>query len=48
MFSDLSALASSVFQVLTDIFNLYTGSILLCGVLVLWLLRRIVKFFQYL
>lgn len=46
MLSDLSLMADKLFSLLTSIFNLYTGSILLSGVLILWLLRRVVRFFR--
>lgn len=45
MFQDFSLLLSSIFEVLGQIFNVYTGSIVLTGVLALWLLRKIAKLF---
>lgn len=48
MLSDLSLMLESVFNTLTQVFNLYTGSIVLTGVLALWLLRKIVKIFKHL
>lgn len=46
MFVDLSLLVDQIFNVLTMIFNLYTGSIVLSGVLALWLLRKVVNVFR--
>lgn len=48
MLSDLSLMADKIFDILTAIFNLYTGSIVLTGVLALWLLRKVVNVFQHL
>lgn len=48
MFADLTSLVGSIFAVLTQIFNLYTGVGLLGGVLALWLIRRVVKVFRHL
>lgn len=46
MLSNLSLLAEAVFNTLTQIFNLYTGSIVLTGVLALWLLRKVANLFR--
>ena len=46
MFEELSAYVDAVFQCLTSIFNLYTGSVLLSGVLALWLFRKVIKIFR--
>lgn len=46
MLNDLAVMADSVFGVLTQIFNLYTGCIVLTGVLAMWLLRKVVKLFR--
>lgn len=46
MLADLSLLLESVFNTLTQVFNLYTGSIVLTGVLALWLLRKVAKLFR--
>ena len=46
MFEDLSLVAGTFFQVMTQVFDLYTGSMLLSGVLALWLLRKVVKIFR--
>lgn len=46
MLSDLSMMVDTIFQVLTSIFNLYTGTMLLSGVLALWLLRKVVSIFN--
>ncbi len=46
MFDGLSLIAGTFFQVMTQVFDLYTGSMLLSGVLALWLLRKVVKIFR--
>lgn len=46
MLSDLSMMVDTIFHVLTSIFNLYTGTMLLSGVLALWLLRKVVSIFN--
>lgn len=46
MLSDLSIMLSSIMGVLTQIFNLYTGCIVLTGVLALWVLRKVVTLFR--
>lgn len=46
MLADLSLLLESLFNTLTQVFNLYTGSIVLTGVLALWLLRKVAKLFR--
>ena len=46
MIADLQAMADSMFVLLTQIFNLFTGQILLVGVLALWLLRKVVKIYR--
>lgn len=48
MFDDLNALADAIFSTLTQVFNLYTSSIVLSGVLALWLLRKAIKVFKHL
>ena len=48
MLSDLSLFADSVFNKLTQVFNLYTGSVVLSGVLALWLVRKVVNLFRHL
>lgn len=48
MLSDLSLMADKIFEVLTAIFNLYTGSIVLTGALALWLLRKVTNVFLHL
>ena len=45
MFNDLNLFFSSLMAVLGQIFTLVTSSVL-CGVLALWLLRKVVKFFK--
>lgn len=47
MFDDLSLIAGVFFDTMTQIFDLYTGSMLLSGVLALWLLRKVVKIFRH-
>lgn len=46
MLSDLSIMLSSIMGVLTQIFNLYTGCIVLTGALALWVLRKVVTLFR--
>ena len=48
MFDDLNTLVDTIFSTLTQIFNLYTSSIVLSGVLALWLLRKAIKVFKHL
>ena len=48
MFDDLNAFADTIFSFLTQVFNLYTSSIVLSGVLALWLLRKAIKVFKHL
>ena len=46
MLSDLAVLLESIMNTCTQIFNLYTGTIVLTGVLALWLLRKVYKLFK--
>lgn len=46
MLSDLALMLESIMNVCTQIFNLYTGSIVLTGVLALWLLRKVYKLYN--
>ena len=46
MLSDLALMLESIMNTLTQIFNLYTGSIVLTGVLALWLLRKVYKLYK--
>lgn len=48
MLSDLSLMADKIFEILTAIFNLYTCSMVLTGVLALWLLRKVTNVFRHL
>ena len=48
MFDELNALADTIFSTLTQVFNLYTSSIVLSGVIALWLLRKAIKVFKHL
>ena len=48
MLDDLTLMVGSIFDLLTSIFNLYTGTMVLTGVLALWLLRKVVKIFRQL
>ena len=48
MLDDLTLMVGSIFDLLTCIFNLYTGTMVLTGVLALWLLRKVVKIFRQL
>lgn len=45
---DLLLLADTIFDLLTDIFNLYTSTFVLSGVLALWLLRKAVNAYRHL
>lgn len=46
MIADLQAMADAIFVLLAQIFNLYTGQIVLTGALALWLLRKVVKIYH--
>lgn len=46
MIADFQAMADAIFVLLTQIFNLYTGQIVLMGALALWLLRKVVKIYR--
>lgn len=46
MIADLQLMADAIFSILTQIFNLYTGEIVLMGALALWLLRKVVKVYR--
>nr|DAI28969.1 MAG TPA: hypothetical protein [Inoviridae sp.] len=48
MLSDLALMLESVMNTMTQVFNLYTGTIVLTGVLALWLLRKVVRLFRHL
>lgn len=48
MLSDLSLMVDVIFNMLTNVFNLYTSTMVLTGVLALWLLRLVVKVFKHL
>ena len=48
MLSDLALMRESVMNTMTQVFNLYTGTIVLTGVLALWLLRKVVRLFRHL
>ena len=48
MLDDLTLMVGSIFDLLTSIFNLDTGTMVLTGVLALWLLRKVVKIFRQL
>lgn len=47
MFDELSMIAGVFFETMTQVFDLYVGSMLLSGVLALWLLRKVVKIFRH-
>ena len=47
MFEDLTLIAGVFFDTMTQIFNLYTGSAILSGVLALWLLRKVVDIYRH-
>ena len=46
MFDDLTLIAGTCFDLMTQVFNLYTSSQLLSGALALWLLYKVVKIFR--
>lgn len=46
--NDLALMLESVMEVMAQIFNLYTGTIVLGGVLALWILRKVYKVFRHL
>lgn len=46
LFYNLNVFVDAIFSVLTQVFNLYTTSILLTGVLALWLLRKVANIFH--
>lgn len=46
MLSDLAFMLECIMNTCTQIFNLYTGSIVLTGVLALWLLRKVYKLYK--
>ena len=46
MIVDLQSMAVAIFVLLTQIFNLYTGQIVLMGAIALWLLRKVVKIYR--
>lgn len=46
--SDLALMLESVMEIMAQIFNLYTGTVVLGGVLALWLLRKVYKVFRHL
>lgn len=45
---DILLLADTIFNILTDIFNLYTSTFIFSGVLALWLLRKAIKAYHHL
>lgn len=45
MLQDLSLMVDLIFDLATSVFNLYTGQIVLSGVLALWLFRKVAKLF---
>ena len=46
--SNLSLIGDAIFSVMTGIFTLYTGQIVLAAALGLWVLRRLVRLFHLL
>lgn len=46
MFADFQLLLSSIFTLLSDIWLIYVAGGLFTGVLALWLLRQVAKFFK--
>ena len=45
-FSDLNLIVDKVFDILTQIFNLYTTSWILSAFLMLWVVKKVAKLFQ--
>lgn len=45
---DLLLLVGTIFDIMTDIFNLYTSTFILSGVLGLWLIRKVANVFRHL
>lgn len=43
---DMLLLAGTVFDIMTQVFNLYTSTFVLSGVLALWVLRKVYKIFR--
>ena len=48
MLSDFALMLESIMNIMTQVFNLYTSTIVLTGVLALWLLRKVVRLFRHL
>ena len=46
MLSDLALLLEAIMNTCAQIFNLYTGSVVLTGVLAIWLLRKVYKLYK--
>ena len=46
MFDDLTLIVGTCFDLMTQVFTLYTSSQLLSGVLALWLLYKVIKIFR--
>ena len=46
--SNLSLIGDAIFSLMTSIFSLYTGQVILAAALGLWVLRRIMKIFHLL
>lgn len=44
--SDLNLIVGTVFNILTQVFNLYTGQWILTGFLMLWLFKRVARLFD--
>lgn len=47
-FDSLNQVAGAIFSFCSSMFNLYTGQILLSGVIALWLLRKVVRLYRHL
>lgn len=47
LFDDLNLIAGAFFNLASQVFNVYTTSRLLSGVLALWLLRKAVIIFRH-
>lgn len=46
MFADLQLLLNSIFNLLSEIWLVYVAGGIFTGVLALWLMRQVVKFFK--
>lgn len=47
VFNDLTSVATAIFKAMQDIFNLYHSSVVLLGVLSLWVIRKVTNIFKH-